>query len=199
MEITIVERDGELVNPKLKTCVNNIKKAHGKITSAYQTVGTELKKIKDGELYKDDFESFSDCVTELFNISQAQAYRIIAVCEKFLIPECGREDKFFESFNDTALAALRSVGGYDEVKDFCMNHCINETSSVREINEIIRSNKNVSRGTISEGLNVDDLLQNVKDLIAAYKAENSVVTFKDFVNDVKSTLKITMKEVLTWD
>lgn len=137
MEITVVSTDRQLTNKKLVAATEKIRKAANAVMSNYARIGETLSAIREQKLYKEDFSNFREYCLEMFNMSQETANRIIRVTTNLLLPDT--ENKRFDGFADTALAALTSVGDYETVVEFCDAHNIDETTSVREISATIKA------------------------------------------------------------
>lgn len=57
--------------------MNDILDEYRKMQKGSENVAKALSTIKDGELWRDDFETFESCI-ETFGIGKAQAYRLIS-------------------------------------------------------------------------------------------------------------------------
>ena len=64
-------------NAKLNKPMNAILDEYRKMQKGSENVAKALSAIKDDELWRDDFETFEDCINT-FGIGKAQAYRLIA-------------------------------------------------------------------------------------------------------------------------
>lgn len=150
MEITVVNREAYTINnPKLVKATEAITKLANSIMSNYAKIGKILSQVKTDKLYLEDFKTFADWVETAFNMSLNTANRIIRVTETLMIPDS--EANHFSGFADTALAALTSVGDYDDVVKFCNEHDIDETTSVRDIVKIVRASKTNGDEQADEG------------------------------------------------
>lgn len=132
----------EFKSKALETTTSKIFKAGKALVKSYATIGQTLIKIKDEELYKEDFQSFSDYTKEVLGISQTVAYSMMAVCNRFLLDdkEKNGETQFFTNFADTALQSLLPLKmDYDETKSFCELHSIDETTPVSEVRKFVKS------------------------------------------------------------
>lgn len=160
MTVALTENELSFKNAALTKATNAIVKARNGAVSAYLTIGEKLKEIRDSKLYKDDFPKFEDYINEVFGLSKATAYRMIAVTTRFLLPEKDpKADKFFSDFEDSALGALLNApvaptaedsgsgSLYQATRDFCDQHAIDTTTSVAEIRKIVKEAK--------EGLDVE--------------------------------------------
>lgn len=63
-------------NKELETRMNLINEAIITGEKAVFDIGQQLKEIKDGELWKEDYNDFVECASQ-FNIKKAQAYNLI--------------------------------------------------------------------------------------------------------------------------
>lgn len=78
MENFIIETEKfNFNNKKLNKEMDTIKKQIANAQKGSILVAKALTEIKDGELWRDDFDTFDDCVAT-FNIGRAQAYRVIS-------------------------------------------------------------------------------------------------------------------------
>lgn len=73
----VVTEKMEFTNVKLNKPMNDILGEYKRAQKGSEVVARALTKIKDEELWRDDFESFDKCV-DVFGIGRAQAYRVIA-------------------------------------------------------------------------------------------------------------------------
>lgn len=73
----VVSEKMEFTNTKLNKPMNDILGEYKRAQKGSEIVAKALTKIKEEELWRDDFESFDKCV-DVFGIGRAQAYRVIA-------------------------------------------------------------------------------------------------------------------------
>ena len=73
----VVTEKMEFTNTKLNKPMNDILGEYKRAQKGSEIVAKALTKIKEEELWRDDFESFDKCV-DVFGIGRAQAYRVIA-------------------------------------------------------------------------------------------------------------------------
>ena len=140
MEIVVVKREAySITNEKLLRATERIAKLSEAIMSNYAKIGKILSEVKDNKLYVSDFATFANWVETAFNMSLNTANRIIRVTQTLMIPDI--EDGYFNGFADTALAALTTIGDYEQVVAFCDENNIDETTSVREITKIVSEHK----------------------------------------------------------
>ena len=181
MEIAISKEflDGELVfnNKKLESSTKKIaiNFKHGQ--NAIIAVGRELQKIRDEELYKDDFTdgdgepSFSMYCECVLGISKTSAYKLISITEKFLLPEADKEEKKLSLFSESALAEMSPLKTYENAVTFCENYDISELTPVSDIRRYVKA-------VTKEGLNtLEDYVAN-EDEKYHNEVENSVECVK---------------------
>ena len=181
MEIAISKEflDGELVfnNKKLasatKTIANNFKVGQKAIVA----VGTELRKIRDEELFKDDFTnadgepSFSMYCECVLGISKTSAYKLIGITEKFLLPEADKEEKKLSLFSESALVEMSPLKTYENAVTFCVNYDICELTPVSDIRRYVKA-------VTKEGLNTLEDYVASEDEKYHNEVENSVESVK---------------------
>lgn len=73
----IVNEKFSFSNKKLNKSMDTILDEYRRAQKGSENVAKALTAIKDGELWRDDFDTFENCI-EVFNIGKAQAYRVIA-------------------------------------------------------------------------------------------------------------------------
>ena len=129
-----------LTNEELRNETRAIIDGMTAVVNGYYTVGTALQKIAVTQIWKQgNFASFADYTQKVLGISKPTAYRIIAVCKKFLSPELELlpEQKIFSPFEDTALAALNPIGDYDTTAEFITEYDITPSTPVSKIRKIV--------------------------------------------------------------
>lgn len=129
-----------LTNEELRNETRTIIDGMTAAVNGYYAVGTALQKIAVSQIWKQgDFTSFADYTQKVLGISKPTAYRIIAVCKKFLSPELELlpEQKIFSPFEDTALAALNPIGDYDTTAEFITEYDITPSTPVSKIRKIV--------------------------------------------------------------
>lgn len=127
-------------NSELKKATENIISGVNASVQGYIVIGSNLDNINVSKLWKQaGFESFSEYSEKVLGISKATAYRIISVSKKFLMPEITKAipDRIFSPFQDTALAALNSIGDYDTTAEFIAENNITPETPVSEIRKIV--------------------------------------------------------------
>lgn len=127
---------GKELQEETNTIINGLTTA----VNGYYAVGQALENINVNQLWKQGgFDSFPDYAGKVLGISKATAYRIIAVCKKFLKPEIAvlPADKIFSPFQDTALAALNPIGDYETTAEFIHEYDITHNTPVSKIRQIV--------------------------------------------------------------
>lgn len=127
---------GKELQEETTTVINGLTMA----VNGYYEVGRALENINVNQLWKQGgFDSFPDYAGKVLGISKATAYRIIAVCKKFLKPEIAvlPADKIFSPFQDTALAALNPIGDYETTAEFIHEYDITPNTPVSKIRQIV--------------------------------------------------------------
>lgn len=140
MELVVVNREAyTITNEHLLRATERIAKLSDSIMSNYAKIGKILSEVKEKKTYEQDFATFANWVETAFNMSLNSANRIIRVTQTIMIPDV--EEEYFKGFADTALAALTTIGEYEQVVEFCNENNIDETTSVREIAKIVSEHK----------------------------------------------------------
>lgn len=107
----VVSNKLEFTNAKLNKPMNDILGEYKRAQKGSEIVAKALTKIKDEDLWRDDFESFDKCV-DVFGIGRAQAYRVIASYKlKYSEEHDGR-------LEDYTLSQVAEIGRLD-VSLFC--------------------------------------------------------------------------------
>lgn len=73
----IVTEKFSFSNKKLNTSMNAILDEYRRMQKGSENVAKALTAIKDNELWRDDFDTFEQCI-DTFGIGKAQAYRVIS-------------------------------------------------------------------------------------------------------------------------
>lgn len=73
----VVSNKFEFSNKKLNSSMNAILDEYKRAQKGSENVAKALTNIKENELWRDDFDTFDDCIA-IFGIGKAQAYRVIA-------------------------------------------------------------------------------------------------------------------------
>lgn len=73
----IVNEKFTFSDKKFNKAMNDILDEYRRMQKGSENVAKALTAIKDGELWRDDFETFESCI-DTFGIGKAQAYRLIA-------------------------------------------------------------------------------------------------------------------------
>ena len=73
----IVTEKFSFSNKKLNTSMNAILDEYRRMQKGSENVAKALTAIKDNELWRDDFDTFEQCI-DTFGIGKAQAYRLIS-------------------------------------------------------------------------------------------------------------------------
>ena len=198
MEIAISKEflDGELVfnNKKLTSATKTIATNFRAGQKAIIAVGSELQKIRDEELYKDDFTnadgepSFSMYCEYVLGISKTSAYKLIGITEKFLLPEADKEEKKLSLFSESALVEMSPLKTYENAVTFCENYDICELTPVSDIRKYVKA-------VTKEGLNT------LEDYVASEdeKYHNEVENTVECVKLSKNEMLKRIKEMLISD
>ena len=198
MEIAISKEflDGELVfnNKKLASATKTIATNFRVGQKAIVAVGKELQKIRDEELYKDDFTnadgepSFSMYCECVLGISKTSAYKLIGITEKFLLPEADKEEKKLSLFSESALVEMSPLKTYENAVTFCENYDICELTPVSDIRRYVKA-------VTKEGLNtLEDYVANEDE-----KYHNEVENSVECVKMSKTEMLKRIKQVLLDD
>lgn len=198
MEIAISKEflNGELTitNKKLAAATKSIANSFKAGQKAVVSIGKELQKIRDEELYKDDFTdgdgepSFSMYCECVLGISKTTAYKLIGITEKFLLPEADKEEKVLSLFSESALVEMSPLKTYENALTFCENYDICELTPVSDIRKYVKA-------VTKEGLNT------LEDFVAREdeKYHNEVENSVECVKMSKGEMLKRIKQVLLND
>lgn len=110
-------------------------------------VARSLRKIRDNKLYQDDFfdgegnPSFAMYCEDVLNISKSQAYSLIGAANTVDQIKAAEIDLPIENYSVTAISTLGTVGSPEEIKTFCEDHMITETTPIEAIKDAKRATK----------------------------------------------------------
>lgn len=150
MAINVKVNSGEITfaNKSLTKATHEIFDNMAKSRDSFYKAVQALKRIKDKKLYEKDFidptdgkPSFAMYCEQVLCISKSKAYSYIALCDKLLTPENALEtsEKFFKDFSTSALEIVSHTGeSYSEVKAFCEEKHIDETTPVASVKKIVK-------------------------------------------------------------
>ena len=192
MEIAISKEflNGELTitNKKLAAATKSIANSFKAGQKAVVAIGKELQKIRDEELYKDDFTdgdgepSFSMYCECVLGISKTTAYKLIGITEKFLLPEADKEEKILSLFSESALVEMSPLKTYENALTFCENYDICELTPVSDIRKYVKA-------VTKEGLNTLEDFVAREDEKYHEEVENSVECVKMSKKEIIGRLK----------
>ena len=132
----IVSQKFEFSNKKLNSSMNAILDEYKRAQKGSENVAKALTNIKDNELWRDDFETFDDCLA-IFGIGRAQAYRVIASYKlKYNEEHDGRLDEY-------TLTQVAEIGRL-EISLFCDvidRGEITPSMTCKEIRDVVDSYK----------------------------------------------------------
>lgn len=132
----VVSNKFEFSNKKLNSSMNAILDEYRRAQKGSENVAKALTNIKENELWRDDFDTFDDCLA-IFGIGKAQAYRVIASYKlKYDEEHDGR-------LNDYTLTQVAEIGRL-EISLFCDvidRGEITPTMSCKEIRAVVDSYK----------------------------------------------------------
>lgn len=134
----IAEKIGS--DTELKKATENIIAGVNASVQGYLVIGSNLDEINAKKLWNQaGFTSFAAYSEKVLGISKATAYRIISVSKKFLMPEVAKAipERIFSPFQDTALAALNTIGDYDTTAEFIAENNITPETPVSKIRKIV--------------------------------------------------------------
>lgn len=132
----IISEKFEFSNKKLNSSMNTILDEYRRAQKGSENVAKALTNIKDNELWRDDFETFDDCIA-IFGIGRSQAYRVIASYKlKYNEEHGGRLYKY-------TLSQVAEIGRL-EIPIICEvidREEIIETMTCKEIRDVVDSYK----------------------------------------------------------
>lgn len=119
-------------NKELETRMNLIAEAIKEGNNAVLNIGKQLKEIKDGELWKEDYKDIVECAAQ-FNIKKAQTYNLInayTVYEKYNLED-------FTATHCIQIARLEAKKGEKVVKKALEDNKITADMSVSKLKDYI--------------------------------------------------------------
>lgn len=131
-ELKIMTTAIAVQNKELETRMNLIAEAIKEGNKSVLNIGRQLKEIKDGELWKDDYKDIVECAAQ-FNIKKAQTYNLInayTMYEKY-----GLED--FTATHCIQVARLEAKKGEKVVKKALEDKKITADMSVSDLKKYI--------------------------------------------------------------
>ena len=159
----------EFDNKAMQTCHNAIVKASDGIEKNYMAIAYNLGKVKNEELFKDDFENFKAYAVDTLGLKSSQAYNLARIGIAWIKKGDGKktETVLFESlqklgyvddFSTTQLIALFGLGKKDDdaianAKTLIENGTINPFMTVSKLKDIVKQvndEMNPSEETTSE-------------------------------------------------
>ena len=181
----VVSNKFEFSNKKLNSSMNAILDEYRRAQKGSENVAKALTNIKENELWRDDFETFDDCIA-IFGIGKAQAYRVIASYKlKYNEEHDGRLD-------DYTLTQVAEIGRLD-ISLFCDvidRGEIAPTMSCKEIRAVVDSYKKTDDvdDTPTDDVAGDDTPDEVDDgIIVMLNGKELPLTDKD-ANDLEKWL-----------
>ena len=93
--------------------MNAILDEYRRMQKGSENVAKALTAIKDGELWRDDFDTFEQCI-DTFGIGKAQAYRVISSYKmKYNEEHDGRLENYtLSQVAEIAITLLRTILGF---------------------------------------------------------------------------------------
>ena len=144
----------EFDNKAMQTCHNAIVKASDGIEKNYMAIAYNLGKVKNEELFKDDFENFKAYAVDTLGLKSSQAYNLARIGIAWIKKGDGKktETVLFESlqklgyvddFSTTQLIALFGLGKKDDdaianAKTLIENGTINPFMTVSKLKDIVK-------------------------------------------------------------
>ena len=177
----IVNEKFAFSNKKLNKSMDAILDEYKRAQKGSENVAKALTAIKDGELWRDDFDSFETCIST-FGIGKAQAYRVISSYKLKYNEEC---DGRLENFTLTQVAEIARL----EISLFCDlidNGEITPEMSCAKIRSVVNNYKNEEEPDDTDG---EEPTDDGEELDTTYKV---VISGADFIiEDVKVQKAIT--------
>lgn len=137
----------EFANAALAKETKSIAKKCATIGKNTLDVARSLRKIRDNKLYQDDFfdgdgnPSFAMFCEDVLNISKSQAYALIGAANTVDQIKASEIDLPIENYSVTAISALGTIGSPEEIKTFCEDNMITETTPIEAIKDAKRGAK----------------------------------------------------------
>ena len=171
----------EFANAKLNKPMNAILDEYKRAQKGSENVAKALTKIKDEQLWVDDFESFEKCI-ETFGIGKAQAYRVIASYNlKYNEEHDGRLEDY--TLSQVAEIGRLSISLFCDVID---RGEITPTMSCKEIRDVVDSYKKTDDvdDTPTDDVAGDDTPDDVTDdgIIVTLNGNELPLTDKDITD-----------------
>ena len=141
----IVKEKFSFSNKKLNTSMNAILDEYRRMQKGSENVAKALTAIKDGELWRDDFDTFEKCI-DTFGIGKAQAYRLIA---SYKMKYNEEHDGRLANYTLTQVAEISRL----EISLFCDvidRGEISETMSCADIREVVNKYKAMDKEDADE-------------------------------------------------
>ena len=132
-------------NKKLNSSMNAILDEYRRMQKGSENVAKALTAIKDGELWRDDFDTFEQCI-DTFGIGKAQAYRLIASYKmKYNEEHDGRLENY--TLSQVAEIARLEISLFCDVID---RGEISETMSCVSIRDVVNKYKAMDKEDADE-------------------------------------------------
>ena len=127
-------------NKKFNKSMNDILDEYRRMQKGSENVAKALTAIKDGDLWRDDFDTFEQCI-DTFGIGKAQAYRLIASYKmKYNEEHDGRLANY--TLSQVAEIARLEISLFCDVID---RGEISETMSCASIREVVNKYKTMEK------------------------------------------------------
>lgn len=176
----IVTEKFSFSNKKLNSSMNAILDEYRRMQKGSENVAKALTAIKDNELWRDDFETFEQCI-DTFGIGKAQAYRVISAYKMKYNEE---HDGRLANYTLTQVAEVARL----EISLFCDlidRGEISEKMSCASIREVVNKYKAMEKSEDADEVTDDVVGEDTPDedtndgIVVTYNGDELPLSDKD--------------------
>lgn len=139
-----------ITNTKLKSCVNAINVEKGRVKKSTVAIAKKVWEIKTNELYKDDYETFNECMEVTLNMDKTLASRMFNAYERL---QNNGVLQYFEIGQITEMLPLEDK----EIAEAVADDVIKTDMTQKELRSIVKKIKeNRNAGEVEE-VDTDEL------------------------------------------
>lgn len=176
----IVNEKFTFSNKKFNKSMNDILDEYRRMQKGSENVAKALTTIKDDELWRDDFETFEQCI-DTFGIGKAQAYRLIASYKmKYNEEHDGRLANY--TLSQVAEIARLEISLFCDIID---RGEISETMSCASIREVVNKYKTMEKKEDTDEVTDDVAGEDIPDeeendgIVVTYNGNELPLSDKD--------------------